>query len=79
MTGFLYRLNEILKASLEKSVFGVFAYIGEKMGIQSSKLRLHFIYASFITLGSPLIFYFILLFWLNIRKYIRKTYTVIFE
>jgi len=79
MTDILYRLNDILKASLEKSVFGVFAYIGEKMGIQSSKLRLHFIYASFITLGSPLIIYFILLFWLNIRKYLRKTYTLIFE
>ena len=73
------KINEFFKEKVEKSTFGVFAYIGEKFGLQSSKLRLYFIYATFITLGSPLIFYFFALFWLNLKKYLRKTYTMIFE
>ncbi len=72
-------LKNWLKNKTERSTFGVFAYLGEKFGIQSSKMRLYFIYVSFLTLGSPLIFYLIALFWLNLKKYIRKTYTLIFD
>ncbi|MGE5355950.1 MAG: PspC family transcriptional regulator [Deltaproteobacteria bacterium] len=72
-------LNNFLKSKVEKSTFGVFAYLGEKFGIQSSKLRIYFIYTTFITLGSPLVFYFFVLFWINLKKYLRKTYTMIFE
>lgn len=75
----LVKVNEFFKEKIEKSTFGVFAYLGEKFGIQSSKLRLYFIYTTFLTLGSPLIFYFFALFWINLKKYVRKTYTLIFE
>ncbi len=72
-------MNEWIKNRAERSTFGVFAYLGEKFGIQSSKMRLYFIYTSFLTLGSPIIFYFIALFWLNLKKYLRKTYILIFD
>jgi phage shock protein PspC (stress-responsive transcriptional regulator) len=55
---------------LEKSAFGVCQQIGEWMGINPARIRLYFIYASFITFGSPLIIYLVMAFWLNIRKYI---------
>ncbi|HJW29152.1 MAG TPA: PspC domain-containing protein, partial [Saprospiraceae bacterium] len=55
---------------LEKSAFGVCQWIGERLGINPSRIRLYFIYASFITFGSPLGIYLIMAFWLNIRKYI---------
>lgn len=68
-----------LKNRAERSTFGVFAYLGERFGIQSSKMRLYFIYITFLTLGSPIVFYFIALFWLNVKKYLRKTYVLIFD
>lgn len=55
---------------LEWSAFGVCAAIGEKVGIATSRIRLWFIYISFLTMGSPVIIYMILAFWMNIKKYI---------
>ena len=45
-----------LKDILERSAFGVCSYLGEKMNIASSQVRLYFIYISFLTIGSPVIF-----------------------
>jgi phage shock protein PspC (stress-responsive transcriptional regulator) len=61
-----------IKETVERSIFGVCNYLGDKMHIASSRVRLYFIYASFVTLGSPVIFYLILAFWVNIRKYIKR-------
>jgi phage shock protein PspC (stress-responsive transcriptional regulator) len=61
-----------LKDLLERSAFGVCSYLGEKMNIASSRVRLYFIYISFLTIGSPIVFYLILAFWVNIRRYIKK-------
>ncbi len=58
--------------NLERSAFGVCNYLGEKMGIASSRVRLYFIYISFATLGSPLLIYLFLAFWLNIRSYWKE-------
>ncbi len=61
-----------LKNLLEKSAFGVCSYLGEKMGIASARVRMYFIYASFIALGSPLIIYLVAAFWLNVKRYIKQ-------
>ncbi|MFY8091095.1 MAG: PspC domain-containing protein [Chitinophagaceae bacterium] len=58
------------RAYLELNAFGVCTAIGEKIGIASSKIRMWFIYISFLTFGSPIIIYMIMAFWLNIKKYI---------
>jgi len=55
---------------VELHAFGVCSAIGEKLGIASAKIRMWFIYISFLTLGSPLILYMILAFWMRIKKYI---------
>ena len=55
---------------LEKSAFGVCQQLGEWMRIDPARIRLYFIYASFITFGSPLVIYLVIAFWLNIKKYI---------
>lgn len=62
---------EKLKFFVEKHAFGVCSYLGDRLGISSERIRLYFIYTSFITMGSPVIVYLVLAFWLNIRKYIR--------
>lgn len=63
---------EYLRQLLERSAFGVCTYIGERIGIASSRVRLYFIYFSFLTMGSPIIFYLIAAFWLNIKESLKK-------
>jgi len=43
------------------------------MGIATSVIRKYFIYISFLTLGSPVIFYLFLAFWMNIKNYIQRS------
>ena len=56
----------------ENYAFGVCTRLGEKLGMATSSIRLFFIYASFITFGSPVIIYLALAFVMNIRKHLRK-------
>ena len=58
------------KSFMEWSAFGVCAAIGDKIGIATSRIRMWFIYISFLTMGSPIIVYMVLAFWMNIKKYI---------
>jgi phage shock protein PspC (stress-responsive transcriptional regulator) len=59
-----------LRHFIESNAFGVCSYIGEKVGISTTTIRKYFIYISFLTMGSPVLFYFIIAFWMNIRNYI---------
>jgi phage shock protein PspC (stress-responsive transcriptional regulator) len=58
------------KNFIEWQAFGVCTAIGEKIGIATSRIRMWFIYASFLTLGSPVIIYMIMAFWMNMKRYI---------
>lgn len=60
-----------LKDFIEWKAFGVCSAIGDRMGIASSRIRLWFIYISFLTMGSPLIVYMVLAFWLNLKQYVN--------
>ncbi len=68
-----------LKDFFEKSAFGVCDYLGHKMGIASARIRIYFIYISFVAMGSPIILYLFAAFWLNVREYIRQKRSGIFE
>ena len=65
-------MTERIIALIEKYSFGVCSYIGEKIGLRSSRIRLYFIYTSFLTFGSPVIIYLVAAFWLNIKSYLRR-------
>lgn len=58
---------------IEGHLFGVCTWMGEKMGVASSRIRMWFIYISFLTFGSPVIIYMIMAFWMNLKKYILFT------
>ncbi len=60
------------KLVLEKHAFGVCTRLGQVMGISTCSIRLFFIYASFLTFGSPIIVYLSLAFLLNMRKHLRR-------
>lgn len=62
-------INKI-REFLELHAFGVCSAIGDKLGIASSRIRMWFIYISFLTLGSPVIVYMVLAFWMNMKNYI---------
>ena len=64
------QIMKSIREIIEVNAFGVCAAIGEKMGIASSRIRMWFIYISFLTFGSPFIIYMILAFWINIKNYI---------
>ena len=55
---------------IEWHIFGVCTALGERLGIATSIIRKNFIYVSFITMGSPVIIYLFLAFWMNIKRYI---------
>ena len=57
---------------IEKYAFGVCTRLGEKLMIPTSGIRLFFIYASFLTFGSPVIIYLALAFIMNFRKMLRR-------
>jgi len=57
-----------LREFLELRAFGVCTVIGDKLGIASSRIRMWFIYLSFVTAGSPIIIYMVLAFWINIKQ-----------
>ena len=64
---------------LNTGLYGVCERTGEKLNVSSQRIRLYFIYTSFLTLGSPVFVYLILLFWMNIRKYNRENRTRVWD
>jgi len=63
----------------EQRAFGVCTRLGEKLGIATSSIRLFFVYASFLTFGSPVIVYLALAFVMNIRKHLRRNNSTIWD
>lgn len=72
MEGIVKRIQNFF----EVYAFGVCARLGEKLGIATSSIRLFFIYASFLTFGSPVIVYLALAFVMNIRRHLRRRRTL---
>ncbi|MES2266593.1 MAG: PspC domain-containing protein [Bacteroidota bacterium] len=56
----------------ERYSFGVCTYLGERFNISIAKIRLFFIYSSFLAVGFPLIFYFFAGIVLDIRNFVKR-------
>lgn len=56
----------------EKRSFGVCTYLAERLGISTYKIRLFFIYASFLAVGFPIVFYVMAGIVLDVRHYIKR-------
>ncbi len=59
----------------ERYSFGVCTYLGERFHVSISKIRLFFIYSSFLAVGFPLIMYVCAGIVLDIRNYIKRSRT----
>jgi phage shock protein C len=58
-----------IAAWFERQAFGVCSWWGRKLGIRATRIRMYFIYLSFFTVGSPVIIYFIMAFFLEHKNY----------
>jgi phage shock protein C len=65
-----------LQILLEEQAFGVCTKLGERLNIPTFSIRVFFIYASFLTFGSPVIIYFALAFFINIKKHCRRRHSI---
>ncbi len=72
MTGLIKKIQLFF----EEYAFGVCTQLGEKLGIATSSIRLFFIYASFLTLGSPVVVYLGLAFLMDMRRHLRRRSTI---
>ena len=61
-----------IKDIVELQWFGVCTWWADKLGVSLSKVRLFFIYLSFLTIGSVSIIYLMMGFVLDIRNAFRK-------
>lgn len=68
-----------VKYAIEKSAFGVCSALGDFMGISTARIRLYFIYTSCLTLGSPILFYLIAAFWINVKRYMSEKKTSVWD
>jgi len=59
----------------ERYSFGVCTYLGGRFNVSIAKIRLFFIYSSFLAVGFPLIFYFFAGIVLDFRNYIKRSRT----
>jgi len=68
------------KNFIEFHAFGVCAYLGEKFGVPTSLIRLFFIYTTFITVGSPVIIYLSIAFFLKFKnRYFSKKQSMLWD
>ena len=59
----------------ERYSFGVCTYLGERFHISIFKIRLFFIYSSFLAVGFPLVAYLFAGIVLDIRYYVKRCHT----
>ncbi len=68
-----------IRSFFELRGFEVCSRLGERLKIKPSRIRLFFIYSSFLALGSPFIIYLIMAFLIKIKDYTYSRRTSIFD
>ncbi|MBR76998.1 MAG: PspC family transcriptional regulator [Flavobacteriales bacterium] len=66
---------KFFKKFLNKKIFGVCSYFSDIVGLDSSVIRLIFIYSLFTNIFS-LSIYILFLFFINLKKYSRINYII---
>jgi len=68
----MLKIIEYFRHLIEIQAFGVCQQLGKYLGIPSRRVRLFFMYATFLATWSPVIIYMSLAFVFNIGKYIKQ-------
>ncbi len=56
----------------EQQSFGVSSYLANKLKMSTAKVRLFFIYSSFLAVGFPILFYLLAAVVLDVRNYMKR-------
>jgi len=67
------------KFIIEQNVFGVCERIGERLKMPAKDIRMFFIYASCMAIGSPVIIYMILAFWIRMKDYVNGKRSTVWD
>ncbi len=70
---------DTFKFLVESNAFGVCERIGGRLKMPVKNIRLFFIYASCMTIGSPIIIYMILAFWMKMKDYVHSRRTTVWD
>ncbi len=73
------KLFESIRDRWERQAFGVCSWLGERLNMQTASIRLFFIYASSLAVGSPVILYMILAFWIKMKNYVFNRRTSVWD
>jgi phage shock protein PspC (stress-responsive transcriptional regulator) len=65
---------EKIRLFFEENAFGVCRNLAEKINVSTESVRMFFIYASFITFGSPVVIYLVLAFAIRLHKHLRRSW-----
>jgi len=58
------------------NLFGLCTLLADKMGLNVDRLRIYFIYSSFLMLGSPVLLYLLMSFALECYTAFRRPYRI---
>jgi len=73
-------LQEFVDQEEELEIGRIITFINaEYLNMKASSVRLFFIYSSFLTLGSPLLAYFIMVFVLRLKELVNSKRTSVFD
>jgi phage shock protein PspC (stress-responsive transcriptional regulator) len=68
-----------IRNKLDRQAFGVCSKIAELLNMKVSSVRLFFIYSSFLTLGSPLLAYLIMVFVFRLKDLVNSKRSSVFD
>lgn len=63
---------EVIKSWFERQAFGICEWWGNRLRIPTANIRIFFIYTSFLTVGSPIILYMVMGFWMRLKSMIGE-------
>ena len=64
---------------IDKQAFGICSSFADYLNMKASSVRLFFIYSSFLTVGSPLLMYLILMFVFRFKNLINSKRSSIYD
>ncbi len=64
---------------LEARSFGICSALGQRWGFSTRSVRLSFVYVSFFTFGSPVVFYFAAAFWRDVARGMRQQRSTVWD
>lgn len=72
-------MNSWFRNIIEMQVFGACSHLAEYLNMKASSVRIFFIYSSFLTFGSPLLVYLILMFVFRLKNLVNSKRSSIYD